>query len=122
MYKKVADAGLFPIEIRMMTTTLRDMQALLPETKISGKCLYTQSENPELLVIEDLAPLGFRMADREAGMDLDHCILALRGLAKFHASSVAVYEKVSIRLQDKTYTKLINKERPSSLKPGFNLV
>ncbi|XP_063979212.1 uncharacterized protein LOC135163581 [Diachasmimorpha longicaudata] len=89
----VEEAGLFGVEILMMTTTLREMQEFLPETKISGKCLYTQSENPPVLVIEDLAPLGFRMADREAGLDLDHCILALRGLAKFHASSVAVYEK-----------------------------
>lgn len=79
----------------MMTTTLRDMQRLLNDTKLSGKCLYTQYDNPlAMLVIEDLAPLGFRMADREAGLDLQHCILAIRGLAKFHASSVAVCEKV----------------------------
>lgn len=78
----------------MMNTALKEMQALLPDTKLSGKCLFTQEEDPPLLVIEDLAPLGFRMADRQAGLNLQHSLVALRGLAKFHASSIAVYEKV----------------------------
>ncbi|CAG5101697.1 Protein of unknown function [Cotesia congregata] len=89
----IAEAGLFGIEIKMMTTTLKEMQLILKDKKLSGRCLYTQEKDPPLLIIEDLAPLGFRMADRQAGLDLHHCILALRGLAKFHASSVAVYEK-----------------------------
>ena len=70
------------------------MNAFLgPDEKLNGRGLYTQ-ENPPLLVIEDLAPLGFRMADRQAGLDLNHCLLAIRGLARFHASSVALVEKV----------------------------
>ncbi|KAH0548878.1 uncharacterized protein LOC123261583 [Cotesia glomerata] len=89
----IAEAGLFGVEIKMMTTTLKEMQLILKDKKLSGRCLYTQEKDPPLLIIEDLAPLGFRMADRQAGLDLHHCILALRGLAKFHASSVAVYEK-----------------------------
>ncbi|XP_034943301.1 uncharacterized protein [Chelonus insularis] len=86
-------AGLFEVEIKMMTTTLREMQLILKDTKLGGDCYYKQEANPPLLVIEDLAPLGFRMANRMAGLDLDHCMLAIRGLAKFHASSVAVCEK-----------------------------
>lgn len=80
----------------MMTDTLDKMNKLLgPKHRISAKGLYVQKENPMLLVIEDLAPLGFRMADRMAGLDLDHCILALHGLARFHAASVALCEKVN---------------------------
>lgn len=77
-----------------MTTTLKDMSLILKDKKLGGNCLFTQRKDPSVLVIEDLAPLGFRMADRQTGLDLEHCILAMKGLAKFHASSVAVCEKV----------------------------
>ncbi|XP_039313572.1 uncharacterized protein LOC105198287 [Solenopsis invicta] len=90
----VTQSGIFHIEILMMSDTLIKMNKLLgPKHRLSGKGLYVQSENPTLLVMEDLAPLGFRMACRLSGLDLDHTILALRGLAKFHAASVAVCEK-----------------------------
>lgn len=79
----------------MMTDTLKKMNKLLgPKHRVSGTCLYVQ-KNPTLLVIEDLAPLGFRMACRQSGLDLAHCVLALRGLARFHAASVAICEKVN---------------------------
>lgn len=80
----------------MMTDTLEKMNKLLgPNHSLNGKGLYIQKEDPMLLVIEDLAPLGFRMADRLSGLDMNHCILAIQGLAKFHAASIAVCEKVN---------------------------
>lgn len=80
----------------MMMDTLEKMNHLLGyERRLSAKGIYVQNEYPLLLAFEDLAPLNYRMADRQAGLDLSHCILALRGLARFHASSVAVCEKVS---------------------------
>lgn len=80
----------------MMETTLKQMNESLKKigNRLSADVLYTEVGDPSLLVIEDLAPYGFRMADRLAGLDLQHCILALRGLGRFHASSVAVCEKV----------------------------
>lgn len=90
----VTQSGLFHVEILMMSDTLIKMNKLLgPKHRLSAKALYVQSENPTLLVIEDLAPLGFRMACRLSGLDLDHTVLALRGLARFHAASVAICEK-----------------------------
>ncbi|XP_011693600.1 PREDICTED: uncharacterized protein LOC105453385 [Wasmannia auropunctata] len=90
----IEQSGIFKVEILMMSDTLDKMNKLLgPKHRISGKGLYVQNANPTLLVIEDLAPLGFRMADRLAGLDLAHCILALRGIARFHAASVALCEK-----------------------------
>ncbi|KAK0180402.1 hypothetical protein PV327_006046 [Microctonus hyperodae] len=89
----IEQAGLFDTEINFMTTTLKDMTSILKDSKLGGNCLFTQNKDPSVLVIEDLAPLGFRMADRQTGLDLEHCILAMKGLAKFHASSVAVCEK-----------------------------
>lgn len=81
----------------MMMDTLKKMNNLLgPTHPVSGRVFYIQKEHPEFLVMEDLVPLGFRMADRQAGLDLSHCLLAMRGLARFHASSVAICEKVRI--------------------------
>lgn len=87
---------IFNTEMSMMTGTLDKMNKLIqPKYRLSGKGMYVQEENPTLLVMEDLAPLGYRMACRHSGLDLDHCILALRGLARFHATSVAICEKVN---------------------------
>lgn len=81
----------------MMMDTLKKMSNLLePAHRINARIFYVQKEYPVFLVIEDLATLGFRMADRQAGLDLPHCLLAMRGLARFHASSVAICEKVRI--------------------------
>lgn len=85
---------IFDTEISMMGNTLKKMNDLLEsEHRLNGKVFYVQKEHPAFLVIEDLATLGFRMANRQARLDLPHSILAIRGLARFHASSIAVCEK-----------------------------
>ena len=79
----------------MMSDTLDKMNKLLgPKHRLSAKILYAQNENPTLLVIEDLVSLGFRMINR-SGLDLDHSLLAFRRLARFHAASVVLCEKVN---------------------------
>ena len=86
----------FHIEMLMMSDTLDKMNKMLgTKNRLSAKIFHMQNENPVLLVIEDLASLGFQMADRLSGLDLDHSILALHRLAKFHAASVALCEKVN---------------------------
>jgi len=79
----------------MMTDTLEKMNKLLGDHPISGKGFFVQRESPILLAMEDLAPLGFNMACRRSGLDMNHSILAIRGLARFHAASVALCEKVN---------------------------
>ncbi|TGZ55948.1 Uncharacterized protein DBV15_08011 [Temnothorax longispinosus] len=112
-------SGIFDVEILMMSDTLDKMNKLLgQEHRLSGKGLYVQNKNPTLLVIEDLAPLGFRMADRLSGLDLAHTILALDGLARFHAASVAICEKEP--KQKDMYTKgIFNDQHPLELQNFF---
>ncbi|XP_011706578.1 PREDICTED: uncharacterized protein LOC105461768, partial [Wasmannia auropunctata] len=89
----LTQSAFFHTEVSMMFNTLDKMNKLLgPKHRLSGKGLYVQNENPILLAIEDLMPLGFCMADL-SGLDLIHSILALRGLARFHAASVVICEK-----------------------------
>lgn len=82
-----------------MSETCPRMQQILGqvlEASLAARCMYVQYEKPVHLIVEDLAPKGFRMADRQAGLDLDHCLIAIRNLAAFHASSVALFEKVRV--------------------------
>jgi len=55
-------------------------------------------------VLEDLCAEGFKMAERRKGLDLAHCLLIMRLLAKFHAASVVLHdqepESMSIYEQD----------------------
>jgi hypothetical protein len=52
-----------------------------------------KTTRPHTLILEDLMTLGFKMANRRDRLDLTHCTMALKGLAKFHAASVALYDK-----------------------------
>ncbi|XP_012536762.2 uncharacterized protein LOC105836925 [Monomorium pharaonis] len=90
----LAESGAFDFEISMISDTLNKMNKLLePKYRLGPKGLYVQKENPQIVVMEDLSALGYRMADRLSGFDLDHSILSIRALARFHATSVAVCEK-----------------------------
>lgn len=81
----------------MMMGTLKKMNEMLgPGNRLGAQVFHVRMERPLCLIMEDLAALGFRMVDRQAGLDRAHCMLAIRGLAKFHASSVALCEKVKI--------------------------
>lgn len=92
----VEDSKVFRREQEMYSTTLPRMSALLkkalPGTSepISAKCMYACQS---FLVLEDLSAVGFRMMDRLEGLDLDHCLLVMRSLARFHAASVALHEQ-----------------------------
>ncbi|KAJ9583827.1 hypothetical protein L9F63_021830 [Diploptera punctata] len=84
------------------TTMLRDiipsmcrlLENSLPEKSIQPLSPYCyKSDIPHTLILEDLTTLGFKMANRHSRLDLQHTLIALKGLAKFHAASVALNEK-----------------------------
>jgi hypothetical protein len=59
------------------------------------KCYYTSRKCKEsLIVLEDVQKNGYRFGGRNSLlMDFDHIILALEGLARFHALSYAMKKK-----------------------------
>ena len=56
-------------------------------------------------MLEDLCAEGFKMAERRQGLDLAHCLLIMRQLAKFHAASVDLHDKdpESMSIYDKSF-------------------
>ncbi|KAJ9581050.1 hypothetical protein L9F63_023774 [Diploptera punctata] len=91
---------LFERETKMLKDVLPAMHKLLREASIenfspfSAKHLYSQfCPTNQIIVLEDLKESGFEMAERTAGLDLDHCMLVMRKLGQFHAASLVLKEK-----------------------------
>ncbi|XP_076679145.1 uncharacterized protein LOC143374695 [Andrena cerasifolii] len=115
----ITKTEIFDTEITMMMDALKKMNDMLGyENRLGARVLHIRMERPLCLIIEDLAPLGFRMADRQAGLDLAHSLLAMRGLGKFHGSSVALCEKEP--KQKSNYRKgLFSDEYPKEMSDFF---
>ncbi|KAK7869211.1 hypothetical protein R5R35_001153 [Gryllus longicercus] len=93
------ELGVFRRETLMLAEVIPKMEALLEEAApgryppLAPRCYHHGTSPVEFLVLEDLAPPGFKMADRKRGLGLKHSLLALRTLARFHAASYTVLQR-----------------------------
>lgn len=87
------ETRLFEKETSVYQNTLPDLCATLSGTVLSANCYVATLKPQGLLILEDLKPLGFRMAERRNGLDLTHCQLVMKTLAKLHAASVVLAKK-----------------------------
>lgn len=88
---------LFPREIQVYTKILPKMIELLESvndfTKLSPTCYHT-SETPDwMLLLEDLHLDHYTLFDHGRLLNLEHALLVINKLAKFHACSAVIYEK-----------------------------
>ncbi|XP_069678755.1 uncharacterized protein [Periplaneta americana] len=92
----VKNSTVFSREIYMYSTTAVELAKILQEAmpglrqEFAARYVYSC---PGTVVVEDLCAQGFRMAERRQGLDLSHCSLVMRTLARFHAASAALYER-----------------------------
>lgn len=95
----VMKSGIFGIETTMLADVIPAMQALLQRASptycppIAARCLMHGKTPAPFLVLEDLKPLGFRLAQRQRGLGLRHGLMAIRALARYHAATAALLEK-----------------------------
>lgn len=74
-------------------------ESILPELEkiadisFAPKCFYIQDEKDKLLVFSDIKELGYKMGDREKGLDFEHCKLLIEHLAIYHATSMVFVEE-----------------------------
>ena len=103
----------FIITKKIIPSMIRIFESKIPDEKINPLSAYCfKSSIPFSLILEDLTTLDFQMADRHSRLDLKHSILALKGLAKFHALSVALNEQDPSILEDfKTEVMFVEKNR-----------
>ncbi|KAJ9579019.1 hypothetical protein L9F63_024874 [Diploptera punctata] len=92
--------NIFEMEAEMLKVILPAMHKLLEEANVenfsplSAKYIYSRFEPPShVIVLEDLKESGFKMAERRAGLDRDHCMMVMRKIAQFHAASLVLREK-----------------------------
>jgi len=64
-------------------------------SKFGAKCFYTTREPIQTIVFDDLTQYGYKLASRQNGLNLEHCVVILQKLGKFHASSMLLAEKVT---------------------------
>jgi hypothetical protein len=56
---------------------------------------YEISKTPAHFVFEDLSMRGYKMPDRKVGLDRQHLKMTLVKLAKWHAATAVLHEKVN---------------------------
>jgi hypothetical protein len=98
MAKYLTEHNIFEKETKIYQVTIPAMFNLLQQNLHGRKIQHLvpfcyRISRPHTLILEDLTSLGFKMADRRSRLDLLHCTLALKGLARFHAMSVALHDK-----------------------------
>ncbi|XP_068083604.1 uncharacterized protein [Anabrus simplex] len=92
-------ANVFDIETRMLQETLPAMYKLLNDAKpgvyqpFAAKCVYHGNDPIQFIVLEDLRHSGFTLAKRHEGMDLMHCTMVVRALARYHAASIGLHNQ-----------------------------
>ncbi|KDR22625.1 uncharacterized protein LOC110826734 [Zootermopsis nevadensis] len=96
MIHLLTETGIFQRETDVYLQALPAMYRLSEQLNgskahhLTCRCIHSE---PDILVLEDLRVLGYEMADRRKGLDLSHCQMALRSLARFHGMSVALHKK-----------------------------
>lgn len=91
----VLENGMWGREVVFYNEILPLMAPLLDKEKpLTPRGFYFKSsEGLELIIMEDLMPDGFKLANRMMGMDLDHSLLVMKSLGRFHAASVVIAEQ-----------------------------
>ncbi|KAI8117735.1 hypothetical protein CVS40_10459 [Lucilia cuprina] len=69
---------------------------------IFPKCYYAGHDDMgEIIVLEDLKEIGYRMQNRLTGLELNCCELVMKQLAKLHAASIAAKQLDNKMFRDK---------------------
>lgn len=97
----VREQGMFIRELTMLKETLPKIEKLVH--KQLGPKLWYGSPECKILVMENLSERGFVMKDRQKGLPMEHCLLVIEQLAKLHAGSVALHEKVNVYMRKKVH-------------------
>ncbi|XP_045114731.1 uncharacterized protein LOC123506581 [Portunus trituberculatus] len=89
---------LFEKEAKFYLNLAPDMNSILREigekTLNFPRCFHASLEDKkEIIFLEDLRSLGYKMTDRRQGMDKAHVTLVLKELARLHAASVLLQAK-----------------------------
>ncbi|KAF5293352.1 hypothetical protein FQA39_LY02837 [Lamprigera yunnana] len=86
------DFTLYDNEATVYEELLPLMSKMGFKQKIGPKAYLTSNHPRSMLIIEDMSALGYKMSNRQEGLDLKHCLVVLKKLAVFHATSAVLLE------------------------------
>ncbi|KAK4874388.1 hypothetical protein RN001_013748 [Aquatica leii] len=87
------EIGFFSCEFSIYCYILPMMEKLEYKKCVAPKTYYLSTQPKNMIVIEDLSTLNYKIANRQEGLNLEHCLLCVEKLAYFHAASLALFEK-----------------------------
>ncbi|XP_069690894.1 uncharacterized protein [Periplaneta americana] len=123
--KVMSEAKTFQRESEALEIIMPAIHQLLEQTSsaefqpFAAKCFYIHTNFPFALVLEDLKEKGFRTAERTRGLDLQHCLLVMRKLARCHAVSAILHQKNPELFQK--YESLFDEKRRKALTQFFEV-
>ncbi|XP_043476900.1 uncharacterized protein LOC122507942 [Leptopilina heterotoma] len=82
--------GLFYREIEIYSSVFPKILKIEDEDIIPK---FYHNENDSVLIIDDMKSKNYRAINKMHSLDLSHCIIALKTLAKFHARSIVYHKK-----------------------------
>jgi hypothetical protein len=96
----MSESGIFERESGALMTIMPAVYRLLDDKSpgefqpFAARCLYYHCGSPPLaLVLADLKEQAFRMADKNVGLDMQHCLLVMKAIAQSHAASAVLHHK-----------------------------
>ncbi|XP_068081164.1 uncharacterized protein [Anabrus simplex] len=94
--KFITELGVFDRELSIYQSALTAIYTFAEERFQRDQIPYITSKSfktsrPNTVVLEDLKYQGFRMANRKAMLDLQHCFTVVRNLAHLHGMSGALH-------------------------------
>ena len=84
--------GIFATEVNFLWSVLPNLDKQLGCS--FGPRIFYSNKSSNLFIMEDLHAKGFRVQDRQKGLSMCYARMTIDRIAKFHAASVALFEKV----------------------------
>lgn len=93
IYQKMLEKNnIFELEFSMYKTYVPEMEKLYldagVDVKFSATAYELKGAKSDYILLEDLAPKGFKNSNRLEGLDKNHTEAALQKLAQWHAASI----------------------------------
>lgn len=100
-------------EILVFSKVINEVNSLLESIgsfdSITAQWIGSGEVPTHFLMIEDLSAASYQMAKKREGLDLQHSVLVMRLIAKYHAATAVILEKNMIVVEDfKECTKYVS--------------
>lgn len=118
--------GLFYREIEIYSAVFPKILKIEDEDIVPK---FYHAENDHVLIIDDMKSKHYRAINKMHSLDLAHCLIALKTLAKFHARSIVYHKKnidttplINYTRQYSETEKIMIRETESFLRIYFNSI